>query len=75
MLGDFLATMSIYIPYTYIPHMAMAKGVKVTTPDEDILTVTPPQPENAAFLISASGISSTMGRWGWKMASSMSHHL
>ena len=30
MLGDFLATMSIYIPYTYIPHMAMAKGVKVT---------------------------------------------
>ena len=31
MLGDFLATMSIYIPYTYIPHMAMAKGVKVTS--------------------------------------------
>merc|ERR1719430_2898069 len=47
MTGDFLATMSIYIPYTHLPTMAVSRGVK---------------PEQAAFLISAAGISSTVGR-------------
>ena len=47
MVGDFLATMSLYIPYTHLPDMAMARGVK---------------PRNAAFLISSAGICSTIGR-------------
>ena len=47
MIGDFLATMSLYIPYTHLPEMAMARGVKS---------------RNAAFLISAAGIGSTIGR-------------
>jgi len=47
LVGDFLATMSIYIPYTHLPSLALAHGIK---------------PQNAAFLISAAGISSTFGR-------------
>ena len=47
MIGDFLATMSLYIPYTHSPDMAVARGV---------------EPRNAAFLISAAGICSTIGR-------------
>merc|ERR1719167_1457472 len=47
LIGDFLATMSIYIPYTHLPSLALAHGIK---------------PQNAAFLISAAGISSTFGR-------------
>ena len=52
MLGDFLATMSLYIVYTYLPSMAKSHGV-----DE----------KNAAYLISVAGISSTLGRMfaGW----------
>ena len=46
-LGDFLATMSLYIPYTHLPDMAIARGVP---------------PARAAFLISAAGICSTVGR-------------
>jgi len=47
MIGDFLATMSLYIPYTHLPDMAIARGV---------------QPRSAAFLISSAGICSTIGR-------------
>ena len=47
MAGDFLATMSLYIPYTHLPDMAIARGV---------------EPSDAAFLISSAGISSTLGR-------------
>ena len=47
MAGDFLATMSLYIPYTHLPDMAMARGV---------------DPRDAAFLISSAGICSTVGR-------------
>ena len=47
MAGDFLATMSLYIPYTHLPDMAISRGV---------------EPARAAFLISSAGISSTVGR-------------
>merc|ERR1712155_506316 len=47
MAGDFLATMSLYIPYTHLPDMAIARGV---------------DPRDAAFLISSAGICSTIGR-------------
>ena len=47
MAGDFLATMSLYIPYTHLPDMAIARGV---------------DPRDAAFLISSAGICSTVGR-------------
>ena len=47
MVGDFLATMSLYIPYTHLPDLAMARGVSS---------------RNAAFLISAAGIGSMVGR-------------
>merc|ERR1711892_567895 len=47
MLGDFLATMSLFIPYILLPDLAMERGISS---------------ENAAFLISAAGISSTAGR-------------
>jgi len=46
-VGDFLATMSLYIPYTHLPDLAMDRGVSS---------------RNAAFLISAAGIGSTVGR-------------
>ena len=45
MLGDFLATMSLTIPYTFLPAMAVAQGISA---------------QDAAFLISAAGISSTV---------------
>ena len=47
MLGDFLATMALCIPYIHLPDMAIARGV---------------EPRNAAFLISSAGICSTIGR-------------
>ena len=47
MLGDFLATMSLTIPYTFLPAMAVAQGISA---------------QDAAFLISAAGISSTVRR-------------
>ena len=47
MLGDFLATMALCIPYVHLPDMAIARGV---------------EPRNAAFLISSAGICSTIGR-------------
>ena len=40
MAGDFLATMSLYIPYTHLPDMAIARGVDAS---------------DAAFLISSAG--------------------
>ena len=45
MVGDFLATMSLCIPYTFLPAVAVAKGIGA---------------QDAAFLISAAGISSTV---------------
>lgn len=50
--ADFLAFVAIYIPYTYLPPLAKSR---------DIL------PGDAAFLISAGGISNTLGRLlgGW----------
>lgn len=47
MFGDFSATMALYIPYTHLPKMAMARGINA---------------KDAAFLISAAGIGSTIGR-------------
>ena len=47
MVGDFLATMSLCIPYTFLPAMAVTQGIDA---------------QDAAFLISAAGISSTVGR-------------
>jgi len=47
MLGDFLATMALCIPYIHLPDMAISRGV---------------EPRNAAFLISSAGICSTVGR-------------
>ena len=46
MVGDFLATMSLCIPYTFLPAVAVGKGIGA---------------QDAAFLISAAGISSTVG--------------
>ena len=46
-MGDMFATLSLYIPYTHLPDMAIARGM---------------EPKNAAFLISAAGICSTVGR-------------
>ena len=40
--------MSLYIPYTHLPDMAIARGVA---------------PSKAAFLISSAGIASTVGRF------------
>jgi len=50
--GDFLATMSLYIPYTYLPRLAESHGVPAG---------------HAAFLISAAGVSNILGRLlsGW----------
>ena len=50
--GDFLATMSVYIPYTYLPRLASSHGVPAG---------------HAAFLISAAGVSNILGRLlaGW----------
>ena len=46
MVGDFLATMSLCIPYTFLPAVAVGKGIGA---------------QDAAFLISAASISSTVG--------------
>ena len=59
-LGDFLATMSLYIPYTHLPDMAIARGVV---------------PPKAAFLISSAGIASTAGRFLAGLACSQLHPL
>jgi len=51
-LSDFLAFVAIYIPYTYLPPLALAHNIL---------------PGDAAFLISVGGISNTLGRLlgGW----------
>jgi len=51
-LADFLAFVAIYIPYTYLPPLALANHIL---------------PGDAAFLISVGGISNTLGRLlgGW----------
>lgn len=40
-LGDGLATLALFIPFTFLPDLAVSKGV---------------EPSNAAFLISAAGV-------------------
>jgi len=52
LLADFIAFVGIYIPYTHLPPLVEARGVSS---------------EDAAFLISAAGISATFGRFlgGW----------
>jgi len=52
MAGDFLATICLYIPYTYLPPLAMSRGL---------------EPAQIGFLISSAGISNTVGRLsaGW----------
>jgi len=51
-LGDCLSACSLYIPYTHLPPAAIAVGIS---------------PSNAAFLISAIGVTNTVGRVvaGW----------
>ena len=51
-IGDCLSSCSLYIPYTHLPPAAMAVGIS---------------PSNAAFLISAIGVTNTVGRVvaGW----------
>ena len=65
--ADFLAFVAIYIPYTYLPPLA-----KVTFTSSPLPPLLHPQsrdilPGDAAFLISAGGISNTLGRLlgGW----------
>ena len=52
MLADFLATVSLYIPYTHLPTLAVSRGLDTA---------------QVGFLISAAGISNTCGRVtaGW----------
>ena len=52
MLADFLATVSLYIPYTHLPTLAGSRGLDTA---------------QVGFLISAAGISNTCGRVtaGW----------
>ena len=59
-IGDVCATFSLFIPYTHLPSAAMATGVS-----ED----------NAALLVSAIGVSSTIGRLvaGWMSDQSWCH--
>ena len=51
-LGDCVASMSLYIPFTFLPDEASSKGVSL---------------DDASFLIAAMGISSSLGRIcsGW----------
>ena len=51
-MGDCLSALSLYIPYTHLPPAATAVGIS---------------PANAAFLISALGVTNTVGRLvsGW----------
>eukprot|EP00090_Calanus_glacialis_P022504 TRINITY_DN34735_c0_g1_i1.p1 TRINITY_DN34735_c0_g1~~TRINITY_DN34735_c0_g1_i1.p1 ORF type:complete len:351 (+),score=92.74 TRINITY_DN34735_c0_g1_i1:27-1055(+) len=51
-MGDCLSALSLYIPYTHLPPAAIAAGIS---------------PSNAAFLISAIGVTNTAGRLvsGW----------
>lgn len=51
-LADFVAFMGVYIPYTHLPPLALARNISAS---------------DAAFLISAGGISNTFGRFlgGW----------
>jgi len=51
-MGDMLATLSLYIPFTHLPSAAMASGVS---------------PSNSALLVSAIGVTNTLGRLtsGW----------
>jgi len=52
MAGDFLATICLYIPYTYLPPLAISRGLDAG---------------QIGFLISSAGISNTVGRLsaGW----------
>merc|ERR1719245_1224487 len=51
-LADFIAFIGVYIPYTHLPPLALARNISSS---------------DAAFLISAGGISNTFGRFlgGW----------
>ena len=51
-MGDMLATLSLYIPFTHLPSAAMASGVSAS---------------NSALLVSAIGVTNTLGRLtsGW----------
>ena len=51
-MGDCLSALSLYIPYTHLPPAAVAVGISSS---------------NAAFLISAIGVTNTVGRLvaGW----------
>jgi len=61
-LADFLAFTAIYIPYTHLPPLAKYRNIT---------------PGDAAFLISAGGISNTIGRFvgGWLSGQSWTHPL
>lgn len=61
-LADFLAFTAIYIPYTHLPPLAKVAGVS---------------PGDAAFLISAAGITNTIGRFfsGWLSDQPWTHPL
>ena len=45
-LGDGLATLALFIPFTFLPDLAVSRGV---------------EPNNAAFLISAAGMTLSHG--------------
>ena len=61
-LADMLSTLSLYIPYTYLPSAAMARGVSGG---------------HAAMLISSIGVSNTLGRLGagWLADQAWTHPL
>eukprot|EP00092_Neocalanus_flemingeri_P039693 GFUD01043225.1.p1 GENE.GFUD01043225.1~~GFUD01043225.1.p1 ORF type:complete len:450 (+),score=115.12 GFUD01043225.1:98-1447(+) len=61
-LGDMLATLSLYIPYTHLPSAAMATGVSAS---------------HAALLVSAIGVTNTLGRLtaGWMCDQPWSHPI
>lgn len=59
-LGDMLATLSLYIPFTHLPSAAMATGVSAS---------------QSALLVSAIGVTNTLGRLtaGWMSDQPWSH--
>jgi len=61
-LGDCLSACSLYIPYTHLPPAAIAVGIS---------------PSNAAFLISAIGVTNTVGRVvaGWLADKPPTHYI
>jgi len=60
MMGDMLATLSLYIPYTHLPSAAMSTGVSAS---------------NSALLVSAIGVTNSLGRLlsGWMSDQSWGH--